>query len=404
MLDTTEQGVLDLISLDSIVADTKELISARSENPGNQEAKTVAVLHAMCERIGAKVSLQEVQPHRYNLHATVGPANAQAILFLGHSDVVPAGEGWTQDPFVPRVESGTIIGRGATDMKGGLAAVVAAMGAVSTHHPDIRLELLCTVDEEDQALGVISALEHLEGRSLLACIVAEPTNLDIVIGCRGSTNLEIDIVGKSAHAGRPEDGASSIYVASLIVEMVRRAHEQARAAEGDPLLGWPSWNVGTISGGTGTSMVPQKTSLTLDRRMMPGEKPAEILADLLGAVEREMAQSDIANADLITVSGKIALDMPAFKTTTDSSVPAVAADVLASLGQQSALTGWTAACEGGFVAQATHAPTIILGPGDITKQAHQPDESVRIDHLLLAAQAYALMALRLNKAPTQRHP
>lgn len=117
-----------------------------------------------------------------------------------------------------------------------------------------------------------------------------------------------------------------------------------------------------------------------------------------------MAQSDIANADLITVSGKIALDMPAFKTTTDSSVPAVAADVLASLGQQSALTGWTAACEGGFVAQATHAPTIILGPGDITKQAHQPDESVRIDHLLLAAQAYALMALRLNKAPTQRHP
>lgn len=403
MLDPTEQSVLDQISLDAIVADTQELIAARSENPGNGEAAAVAVLQAMCERIGARVSLQEVEPHRHNLHASVGPADAPAILFLGHSDVVPAGEGWTGDPFVPRVESGSIIGRGSTDMKGGLAAVVAAMAAVSAHRPDIRLELLCTVDEEDQALGVVKALEDLEGRSLLACVVAEPTNLEIVIGCRGSTNLQIDIVGKSAHAGRPEDGASSIYVASLVVETVRQAHAQARVAKGDPLLGGPSWNVGTISGGTGTSMVPQRTSLTIDRRMMPGEKPAEILADLLGSVENQLEHSDIVNASLMTVTGTIMLDMPAFETKADSVVPTTAQQVMESLGRQSPLTGWTAACEGGFVAQATHAPTIILGPGDINNQAHQPDESVRVDDLLLAAQAYALVALRLNHTSSETH-
>ena len=397
VLNADELALLEKISLDTIVADTQTLIAARSENPGGVEKDAVDVLTAMCERIGATVTLQEVEPQRFNLHATIGPADAMPILFLGHSDVVPAGDGWSGDPFVPRVESGEIIGRGSTDMKGGLAAVVAAMGAIAQARPDIRLELLCTVDEEDQALGVVEALGDLQGRSLLACIVAEPTNMDIVIGCRGSTNLQIDIQGKSAHAGRPEDGASSIYIASLIVEKVRQAHPLARATALDPLLGSPSWNVGTISGGTGTSMVPQKTSLTIDRRMMPGEKPADILSDLLSSVERDMKTSDIANASLVTLSGKVMLDMPGFKTPEDSLVPLLAQEVMAELGTHSPLTGWTAACEGGFVAQATQSPTIILGPGDINNQAHQPNESVKIDDLLQAAKAYALLALRLNQ-------
>lgn len=396
MTHPTEQAVLDLISVDRIVADTLDLIAARSENPGDVEARTVAVLQAMCDRIGATVKLQEVAPDRTNLHASVGPADAPGILFLGHSDVVPAGDGWTGDPFIPRVASGTIIGRGATDMKGGLAAVVAAMEAVSTRHPEIRVELLCTVDEEDQALGVVKALEELEGRGLLACVVAEPTNLDIVIGCRGSTNLQIDILGKSAHAGRPEDGASSIYAAGLIVEKIRQLHHTARSGDLDPLLGGPSWNVGTITGGTGTSMVPQATSITIDRRMMPGEQPEKILSDLMVELRDELTQSDIANASLLTLSGTVMLDMPGFKTNGDLELPRVAQGVLETVGRKSPLTGWTAACEGGFVARATGAPTIILGPGDINNQAHQPDESVEIADLATAAQAYALLALRLN--------
>jgi acetylornithine deacetylase len=105
----------------------------------------------------------------------------------------------------------------------------------------------------------------------------------------------------------------------------------------------------------------------------------------------------------MTVTGTIMLDMPAFETKADSVVPTTAQQVMESLGRQSPLTGWTAACEGGFVAQATHAPTIILGPGDINNQAHQPDESVRVDDLLLAAQAYALVALRLNHTSSETH-
>jgi len=398
VLTPAEQALVESVSIDTVAADTQKLIAARSDNPGVGEAQAVAVLHEMCERIGATVTLQEVQPGRSNLHATMGPVDAPSILFLGHSDVVPAGDGWEGDPFTPRISEGKIIGRGATDMKGGLAAVVAAMGAVSRAHPEIRLELLCTADEEDQALGALAALESLEGRSLTACIVAEPTNLDVVVGCRGSTNLQIDIEGKSAHAGRPEDGASSIYGASVLIEKVREAHHTASRQQPDSLLGRPTWNVGTIAGGTGTSMVPQKTTVTIDRRTMPGEKPQEILADLVRMVEQDLSTQEPGFVEPLRLSGSVMLEMPGFKTPEDSVVPGLAQQALADVGLEVSLTGWTAACEGGFVAQATQSPTIIVGPGDINNQAHQPNESVEIDDLLVAARAYALMAVRLQQA------
>jgi acetylornithine deacetylase len=395
VLSSHENALLSQISLDTIVSDTEALIAAKSENPGGVEEGAVRVLAAMCERIGADVTLDEVHPHRPNLHATIGPNDAPTIVFLGHSDVVPAGDGWTGDPFTPRQDNGMIIGRGSTDMKGGLAAVVAAMDAIAKNNVPVRLELVCTVDEEDQALGIEKALERLNGRSLVACIVAEPTNLDIVIGCRGATNFQLDIVGKSAHAGRPEDGASSIWAASTLIATIQKLHQQAQAGTPDSLLGAPSWNVGTISGGTGTSMVAQSTTITVDRRMMPGENPEDILSELLTEIDGELTSSGIANAPLLSVSGNIFLDMPGFLTPADSPLPRLAHDAMADLGKDSPLTGWTAACEGGFVARATNAPTIILGPGDINSQAHQPDEAVAIEDLLSAARAYTLIVTRL---------
>ncbi|MBK0421900.1 M20/M25/M40 family metallo-hydrolase [Leucobacter sp. CSA2] len=392
---TAAARALALIDDDRIVADTCELIAGWGENPGGTEAETVRRLVAICERIGARVQLQEIAAGRPNLLASIGPEDGPAVLFLGHSDVVPAGEGWTADPFVPRIADGMIIGRGATDMKGGLAAVLEAMAAVAAVAPGIRLELLCTVDEEDRALGVQTWLAEHGLRRYLACIVAEPTDLEIVIGCRGAANLHVEVLGGSAHAGRPEDGASSIYGAAALVDVVRELHAEAGAGEGDPLLGNPTWNVGTIAGGSGTSMVPRVTELTIDRRTMPGEDPELILAELLAQSREAIASSGAANAQRIEVRGVVDMVMPGFRTTEDDPVVSAAADALRSLDQDVRITGWTAACEGGFVAQASGTPTVILGPGDITGQAHQPDEQVRITDLGVAARAYALIALAI---------
>lgn len=395
MVQQTEQDALASLDLDRIVSDTCDLIRAGGENPGETEERSVRRLREIAERYGAEVALQEVAPGRENLRATMGPAGAPSILFLGHSDVVPAGEGWTGAPFDPRVEEGRVVGRGSTDMKGGLAAVLAAMAAVSRVEPGIRLELLCTVDEEDRATGIHAALAALDMPEAIACIVAEPTDLDVVIACRGASNLIVDIIGASAHAGRPEEGASAIAAASRLIELVGERHADARAADPDPLLGSASWNVGTIAGGSGTSMVPRQCTVTIDRRTMPGEDPGAILDELLGAVRADLATAAIAGADRIEIAGEVDMVMPGFRTSPDAAVATIASSALQQFGAPGRTTGWTAACEGGFIAERLGVPTIILGPGDVTTQAHQPDEFVPIAHLEVAAKTYVLTALRL---------
>lgn len=397
-----EAAALAHLIPDEIVAVTEDLIRGRGENPGETEADSVRRLADHCTRIGARVSLQEVAPGRANLRAELGPETGEPIVFLGHSDVVPAGDGWHGDPFEPRREGGAIIGRGSTDMKGGLAAVLAAMRAVNLVRPDLRMELLCTVDEEDLATGVIAYTQAAPKRPLRALIVAEPTDLRAVIGCRGATNLTLTITGASAHAGRPEDGASAILAAGQAIEAVRDAHAAA-APTGDALLGAPSWNVGTIAGGSATSMVARECVLSLDRRTLPGERADEILAGLLADVTARVRSSGIAGAERVVIDGRVDMVMPGFRTDPAAELPSIAAGVLAELGLPDELSGWTAACEGGFLAEHHGVPTIILGPGDLNEQAHQPEERVLVADLVTAAQAYVMIMLRLGERPATGH-
>lgn len=390
------------INTEQIVADTSDLVRGRGENPGETEGETVRRLAAILTREGAIVTLQELAPDRPNLRATWGPEDAPAVLFLGHSDVVPAGAGWTGDPFEPRIEhssdgTAAIVGRGTTDMKGGLAALASGLGALARERPDLRLELLCTVDEEDRSQGVRVALEHAPCRAYAACIVAEPTDLDVVIGCRGASNFIVDITGASAHAGRPSDGVSAIYAASRLIEVVRELHTAGVNGAADALLGTPTWNVGTIEGGSGTSMVPRRATVTIDRRTMPGEDPHDILTDLIERVRDDISRTAFDGHERIELAGKVDMVMPGFRIDEADPLATAAVAALSDVGVTANVTGWTAACEGGFMAAHYGCPTIILGPGDINTQAHQPDERVEVDDLTRAARAYARIAIRVTE-------
>lgn len=409
-LSTTERAVFARLDLESIVRDTAELIRARGENPGETEAATVEVLASLCERSGAQVTLTEVAPGRHNLHAQIGDGDGPALLFLGHSDVVPAGAGWLGDPFEPRLVDGMLIGRGAVDMKGGLAAVVAAMSAVHAERPEIPLALLSTVDEEDTATGALRYIADAptarelraagDQAAYSACVVAEPTGLDTVVACRGATNFIITLRGMAAHAGNPADGASAITAAAIAVQTIeddaRRIAQRAAAVPG--LIGTGSWNVGMIAGGHGTSIVAEECTLSVDRRVLPDEEPEEILADVLTRIRSAISRSGMLNGERITVTGHLDMAMPGFLTPPDSTVPAAAVQAVADAGGTSSIGGWSAACEGGFIARHHEIPVVILGPGDIKTQAHQPEERVQVADLLVAARAYALIALRLPEA------
>lgn len=393
-----EQSVLARINQDRLVGRCAQLIEAPSENPGGNEERTVQLLRGMLERLGATVHLQQVAEGRPNLVAHLGGGNnGGGMLFLGHSDVVPAGSGWHADAFTARREGDRLIGRGATDMKGGLAAIIEAMAAVHQQAPQIPLTLICTVDEEADALGISHYVNTVPSTAYAACIVAEPTDLVAIIGCRAAANMEVRISGSSAHAGRPEDGASAIEAAAKLVALIGR-DKQRLAQHGHPILGPATWNVGTLHAGHGTSIVPDAALLGIDRRLLPGEDAQQVLDELLVAARQELAGAEDLDGQQIGLEGSVQMFMPGFLAEPEAPLVRQACQSLRDLGAAGAYGIWTASCEAGFIAQHHLVPAVVLGPGEINSQAHQPNESVSIRDLCTAAGAYALIALRTFEA------
>ncbi|WP_157001743.1 M20 family metallopeptidase [Agromyces laixinhei] len=389
-MSTHLSEALALIDEATVVADTSSLIVAASENPGGTEILSVRMLEGIASRLGMRTKRQNVAPGRPNLSITAGP-DAPGILFLGHSDVVPGGEGWTGGPFTPRVIDGAIVGRGAADMKGGLAAVLQAMGAVTAVRPDIPMELLVTVDEEDLATGALAHLESVAPKPYWACVVAEPTNLAAVVACRGAANFEIEVQGRAAHAGRPEEGLNAILIATRIIEAIDEDHRSMRASASGR-LGSGTWNIGRIDGGHGTSIVPDRCTLLLDRRLMPGERAADVLTWLEQATALECPEG-------ATVTVRTLMEMPGFDVPDTHPLVTHVVDSLVAEQHEAIVEAWSAACEGGFMHSHHGMPTVVFGPGDILGQAHQPDESVPIADLAVASRAYARLAIAVADDP-----
>lgn len=389
MITPAEQEVLDRIDEAALLELTKSLLQATGQNPPGDEAATVAVLAAAGRSLGLEVTTTEVEAGRENVSITLAGGNGPGLLLLGHTDVVPVGDGWTKDPFGAKVEGGRIYGRGASDMKGGLAACLAAMAALRGVGLAGPVELAALVDEEETGKGIRSYVTTPTTR-FLGCITAEPTELQTIVGARGDSYLRVAVHGRACHAGNPGDGANAIYGAAAVVAEIERLHTEL-AESPHPLLGPATWSVGQIQGGTGGSIVPAECVVIADRRLLPGESPAAVLEDLRSRVEGlKLAERGL------TVELEMPMEMPAFETPIDADLVRVTAAALTDVGGPALpLGGWTAACDGGFVARDLGVPVVVLGPGSVTHQAHRADESVGLDELLTAARAYTLTALRL---------
>jgi len=392
-LTAEESEVLAAVDEAEVTALVEGLVRCPSPNPPGREEQTVAYLAGTCETLGLTVELDPVLPGRPNLYASIGPSDERGLLVLGHTDTVPPGDGWTYEPFGATVESGRLIGRGAADMKGGLAAAVGAMAALVRAGIPLResVTLAAVMDEEEHGQGVRAFLAR---RPMARCaLVPEPTDLETVIACRGNCYVEIEVEGRAAHAGTAELGRNAIYGAVRAVESILRLDDELVANE-HPLLGRATWSVGTIHGGTATAMVPAACTVSVDRRLLPGQTGGQALSEVERALE-ELALDE----DGLSVRAELLMEIPSFEVAADDPLVRLVHRASVDAGApERPMGGWTAACDGGYVMRDAGIPAIVLGPGSVGEQAHKPDESIELAEVVMAARVYALAMLRVLSA------
>lgn len=387
-----ERAVLDRIQVEELASLTAALVAAGGENPPGGEGPTVEALAAQGSAWELDVSTEEVEPGRPNLSVVLPGGPGPGLLLLGHTDLVPVGHGWTVDPRGGTVRDGRLYGRGSTDMLGGLAACLVAMRALRDVGAALSgpVVLAAVVDEEETGKGIRRYLAAGDRREFLGCVVAEPTDLQTVIAARGASYLEIAVHGRAAHSGSPDTGRNAIYGCTAVVTELEDWHRELAAAA-HPLVGPATWSVGLITGGTGASMVPAECLVVADRRLLPDEDAVTVLRE----VRERVGRLDLVARGL-EVTVDMTMDMPGFQTAADHPLVRTADTALAQAGGPGRpLSGWSAACDGGFVARDAGVPVVVLGPGSVAEQAHRPDESVGLDELVVAARTYALTAMRL---------
>lgn len=390
-LTDDERRVLDLLDEDDLVALTQALVRVPGENPPGEEEATASALVEAAKRRSLATGTTEVAPGRPNVVVRLDGGDAPGLLLLGHTDVVPVGTGWTRDPFSGDLVEGRVHGRGSADMKGGLAACLLAMDAVRRAGvtPPGPVLLAALVDEEDTGIGIRHFVEHAELPELAGCVVAEPTDLQTVVAARGDSYLDYRVHGRAAHSGSPSDGRNAIVGAARVVADLQEWHASL-ASRPHPLVGPATVSVGTIAGGQGTSVVAAECHLTVDRRLLPAEAPDDVLHEARERLAALRLEDDELGAEVT-----MTMAMPGFAT--DPELPwvqAVDAALADAGGPGLPLGGWTAACDGGFVAE-TGVPVVVLGPGSVAEQAHRADESIAVAELLTAARAYVLAILRM---------
>jgi acetylornithine deacetylase/succinyl-diaminopimelate desuccinylase family protein len=379
--------VLAAIDREETLELLQELIRRPSENPPGDEEATVAVLASFFGQHGIPFLRDEVRPGRPNLIAELGAGERPTLVFNGHTDTVPFGDGWTYDPVGAHFENGRVYGRGACDMLAGVAAMSEA--AVALHRSGVpiagRLLVHAVIDEEVDAIGSQRAASDLEADWV---IVTEATGDKIGAFGKGQINLEITFRGKAAHSSTPELGRNAINDAAAFVALLER--EAARLADSPyPGVGPVTFTPAIVHGGSHGSTVPAECQLVLDRRLLPTETLEQAqrhIDDLLAQLAQERPGLD--------ASLEPTLLFPPLPPTEDDALAAAIQQATAELGGAvPEVSGFRGATDAAWYA-ANGISAVIYGPGD-GQTAHQPDEFIEVDDLHFTTRVLALAALRL---------
>jgi acetylornithine deacetylase/succinyl-diaminopimelate desuccinylase family protein len=375
----------------------RDLVALPSVNPMGRELpadialehRVTAYLEQFFRTLNVPWVRQTVSPGRDNIVARLDMPGTQRTLVLeAHQDTVPI-DHMIIEPFGGRIENGRLYGRGACDIKGGMAAMLACFARLARERPTgcANVVMACTVDEENTMLGV----RELVRRGLRAdfAVVAEPTNLNIVHAHKGVVRWQILTDGRACHSSAPEQGINAIYRMARLLTGVERFAERLRSGPADPLLGPPTMSIGVIEGGTSVNTVPDRCRVEVDRRLVGGENPEDVPRHLENFLKeeygidfsfemtppwiREPALSPAGSEEIARLLGS-AIDAERGEHRVHA-VP---------YGTDAATIAWSG------------IPSVVFGPGDIA-QAHTRDEWVDLAEV---EQASAIL-YRLARNPLE---
>jgi len=274
---------------------TRKLVTINSVNPSlvagaPGEIEIAAYLRDLFGDLGLEVHTQEAAEGRPNVIGILrGQGGGRSLILNGHTDTVDV-EGMDIPPLEPRLEDGRIYGRGSFDMKGGLAAAIAAVKAVIAAGVSLQGDVIlaAVADEEYASIGIEKVLT---GYSADAGIICEPTDLDIVVAHKGFSWIEIETIGRAAHGSRFEEGVDAIAHMGHVLAELERLQTEVYPRTLHPLLGQASIHASMIEGGLGLSTYPDSCKLQIERRNLPGESEADVAAEMQ-ALGQRLADAD----------------------------------------------------------------------------------------------------------------
>jgi acetylornithine deacetylase len=326
----------------------------------------------------------------------VGPPGGRRLILSGHLDVVPPGDiaTWTHDPWAADVVDGRLYGRGACDMKGGVAAILAAVRGLGASGELARLrgELMVVLvpSEEDGGQGTLAAIRS--GAAADMAVIAEPSRLDVIVAHAGAITFQLTAPGRAAHASRRREGISALDKLMVLTRALEADEERRNAAETDPLmteLGLPYPTIiGIVEGGEWASTVLDRVVAHGRYGVRLGQTPGEAEAELRAAIAAACSEDEFLREQPATVeitggrfgSARVPADHP---------LPAGLADAAtAVMGRRPSLRAEPYGADMQMFVNHGGTPCVIFGPGDV-KFAHSADEFVPLDEVETCARVLA---------------
>ncbi len=349
------------------------------------ETRLSDFLESLFKRLGLQTWRQTVHPDRDNVIAKLDGDVDTTVLLEVHQDTVPT-DGMTIAPFAATRSDGRLYGRGACDVKGGMAAMLTAVSQLAAQQPKgmPTVFMACTANEEHGFTGATALTEQWTNaggdakpfcRPPDLCIVAEPTKLQVVVAHKGVVRWKCRTAGRAGHSSRPESADNAIYTMAKVVTALQYYATEVVSMIGEHVLcSRPTLSVGTIAGGLSVNTVPENCTIEIDRRLLPGERPEAARQHVIEFLESENISVE-HDAPYLVAPGL------------DDEGNGHLADRLISTADRCGINcapiGVPYGTNAGVIAE-TGVSTVVFGPGDI-EQAHTADEWIELEQVELAS-------------------